>query len=188
MMKYMSLVLHECINDQTDDHFPLVDKPPGQVGGVGITRATVHYLEPHPCTVYPRRVLVPWSRAILGGVLQILCYSEIASAVSSAGKLRSSPAKADCYCLVTQLCCLFATPWTAARQASLSSTLSQSLLRLMSIESMMPSSSSSVIPFYSCLESFPASGSFPMLWFFTSGGQSFGAASSASVLPVNIQG
>ena len=104
MMKYMSLVLHECINDQTDDHFPLVDKPPGGVGGVGITRATVHYLEPHPCTVYPRRVLVPWSRAILGGVLQILCCSEIASAVSSAGKLRSSPAKADCYCLVTQLC------------------------------------------------------------------------------------
>ena len=137
MMKYMSLVLHECINDQTDDHFPLVDKPPGQVGGVGITRATVHYLEPHPCTVYPRRVLVPWSRAILGGVLQILCCSEIASAVSSAGKLRSSPAKADCYCLVTQLCCLFATPWTAARQASLSSTLSQSLLRLMSIESIV---------------------------------------------------
>ena len=34
MMKYMSLVLHECINDQTDDHFPLVDKPPGQVGGI----------------------------------------------------------------------------------------------------------------------------------------------------------
>ena len=39
-----------------------------------------------------------------------------------------------------------------------------------------------------CLQSFPASGSFPMSWLFTSGGQSIGASTSASVLPVNIQG
>ena len=64
---------------------------------------------------------------------------------------------------------LFPTPWTAAHQASLSITNSQSLLKLMSIESMMPSISSSVIPFSSCLQSFPASGSFPMSQFFTSG-------------------
>ena len=49
-----------------------------------------------------------------------------------------------------------------------------------------PTISSSLVPFSSCLQSFPASGSFPMSQFFTSGGQSFGA--SASVLPVNIQG
>jgi len=48
-----------------------------------------------------------------------------------------------------------------------------------------PTVSSSVIPFSSCLQSFPASGSFPMSWLFTSGGQSIGA--SASVLPPNIQ-
>ena len=47
--------------------------------------------------------------------------------------------------------------------------------------------SSSLIPFSSCLQSFPASGSFPMNQFFTSGGQSIGASDSASVLPVNIQ-
>ena len=47
--------------------------------------------------------------------------------------------------------------------------------------------SSSVIPFSSCLQSFPASGSFPMSQFFTSGGQSIGASDSASVLPINIQ-
>ena len=64
---------------------------------------------------------------------------------------------------------LFPTPWTAAHQTSLSITNSQSLLKLMSIESMMPSISSSVIPFSSCLQSFPASGSFPMSQFFTSG-------------------
>ena len=49
-----------------------------------------------------------------------------------------------------------------------------------------PTISSSVIPF-SCLQSFSASGSFPMSQFFASGGQSIGASASASVLPVNIQ-
>ena len=46
---------------------------------------------------------------------------------------------------------------------------------------------SSVVPFSSCLQSFLASGSFPMSQFFTSGGQSTGASASASVLPMNIQ-
>ena len=48
--------------------------------------------------------------------------------------------------------------------------------------------SSAVIPFSSCLQSFPESGSFPMSWLFPSGGQSIGASASASVLPMNIQG
>ena len=48
--------------------------------------------------------------------------------------------------------------------------------------------SSSVLPFSSCLQSFPASGSFPMSQFFTSGGQSVGVSASASVLPMNSQG
>ena len=50
-----------------------------------------------------------------------------------------------------------------------------------------PTISSSVVPFFSCLQSFPASGSFPMSQFFTSGGQSTGVSVSASVLPMNIQ-
>ena len=50
-----------------------------------------------------------------------------------------------------------------------------------------PTISSSVIPFSSHLQSFPASGSFQMSQFFTSGGQSFGVSASASVLPMNIQ-
>ena len=45
-----------------------------------------------------------------------------------------------------------------------------------------------VIPFSSCLQSFPASGIFPVSPFFTLGGQSIGASASASVLPMNIQG
>ena len=50
-----------------------------------------------------------------------------------------------------------------------------------------PTISSSVIPFSSHLQSFPASGSFPMSQFFASGGQSIGVSASASVLPMNIQ-
>ena len=50
-----------------------------------------------------------------------------------------------------------------------------------------PTTSSSVVPFSSCLQSFPASGSFPMSQLFASGGQSIGASASALVLPVNIK-
>ena len=64
-------------------------------------------------------------------------------------------------------------PWTAARQASLSIINSRSLLKLMSIESVMPSNHFiSVIPFSSRLQSFPSSGSFQMSQLFASGGQS----------------
>ena len=145
---------------------------------------------------------------------------------------------------------LFATPWTAACQASLSITNSRSVPKFMSIESAMPFNclilcrpllllpstlsqhqfscsvtsdslrpheqqhtrppcpsptpgvypnscplsrwchptiSSSVIPFSSCLQSFPASGSFQMSQFFASGGQSIGVSASTSVLPMNTQ-
>ena len=83
---------------------------------------------------------------------------------------------------------LFATPWTAARQASLSITNSQSLLKFMSIESVMPSNHLIlVVPFSSCLQSFPASASFTVSQFFASDGQSIGVSASASVLPMNIQ-
>ena len=51
-----------------------------------------------------------------------------------------------------------------------------------------PNISSSVIPFSSRFQSFPASGSFPMSQFFASGSQSIGVSASASVLPMNIQG
>ena len=83
---------------------------------------------------------------------------------------------------------LFATAWTAAHQSSLSITNSWSLLKLMSIELVMPSHHLILfVPFSSLLQSFPASGSFPMSQFFASGGQNIGASASSSVLPVNIQ-
>ena len=51
-----------------------------------------------------------------------------------------------------------------------------------------PTISSSIVPFFSCFQSFPALGYFPVSLLFASGGQSIGASTSASVLPMNIQG
>ena len=82
---------------------------------------------------------------------------------------------------------LLVTPWTTARQASLSPTP-----RVYSNPCPLnrwchPTISSSVIPFSSCLQSLPASGSFQMSQLFASGGQSIGVSASASVLLMNIQ-
>ena len=77
----------------------------------------------------------------------------------------------------------FATPWIAAFQASLSFTICWSLSKLKSIELVMPSNHLILCnPFLLCLQSFPASGSFPVSWLFTSSGQSTGA--SPSVFPM----
>ena len=82
----------------------------------------------------------------------------------------------------------FVTPWTTARQASLSITNSQSLLKLMPIESVVSSNHLIfVVPFSSRLQSFPASGAFQMSQLFASGGQFIGASASTSVLTMNIQ-
>ena len=81
------------------------------------------------------------------------------------------------------------TSWTAAHQACLSLIVSGSLPKFMSIESVMPSNH--LILCYTllhCLQSFPASGSFPMNRLFASCGQSIGASASALVLPMSIQG
>ena len=82
---------------------------------------------------------------------------------------------------------LCSTPWTAARQASLSITNSWSTFKLTSVASVMLSNRLIVVPFSSHLQSFQASGSYPMSWFFASGGQSIGVSASASVLPMNNQ-
>ena len=84
--------------------------------------------------------------------------------------------------------CLFATPWNAACQAFLSIANSRSLLKLMSIMSVMPSNHLILCrPLHSHLQSFPASGSFQMSQFFASGSQSIGVSVSASVFPKDIQ-
>ena len=84
---------------------------------------------------------------------------------------------------------LFATPCTAAGQASLSFTVSWSLLKLLSIELVMSSNHLILCrPFLLLLSVFPSIRVFPVSWLFASGGQRIGASALASVLPMNIQG
>ena len=79
---------------------------------------------------------------------------------------------------------LFATPWFAWFPCP----FPRICLNLCPLSQWChPAILSSVIPFPSYLQSFPASGSFPMSWLFASGGQSTGVSASASVLPINIQ-
>ena len=83
---------------------------------------------------------------------------------------------------------LFETPWTAARQTSLSITNSRSLPKPMSTELVMPPNHLILHrPLLLRLQSFPALGSFQMSQFFTSSSQSTGVSASTSVLPMNIQ-
>ena len=97
---------------------------------------------------------------------------------------------------MSQSCPTLCNPVDSSTPDSLSITNSQSLLKLMSINSGMtynhlilchPLLVPSVVPFSSCLQSFPASGSFPRSQLFASGSQCIGVSASASVLPMNIQ-
>ena len=83
---------------------------------------------------------------------------------------------------------LFATPWPAARQAFLSFTVSWSWLKLMTIESVMPSNHLILCrPLLLPPSIFSSIRSFPMSTLFTSDGHIFGDSASASILPRNIQ-
>ena len=82
---------------------------------------------------------------------------------------------------------LFVTPWTAAHQASLSITNSRSLLVSCPLSRWChPTISSSVVPFSSCLQFFPVSGSFPMCWLFTSGWQSIPSKEYSGLISFRI--
>ena len=81
---------------------------------------------------------------------------------------------------------LLATPWTLAHQAPPSPSPGDCSNSCPLSWWCHPTILSSVVSFSSCLQSFSASGSFLMSWFFTSGGQSIGVSASASVLPMNI--
>ena len=94
-------------------------------------------------------------------------------------------------CSVAQSCPTLYNPIDRSTPAFPVLTISQSLLKFMSTESMIPSNHLILChPFSSCPQAFPASasGSFPMSLLFASGGQSTGASASALVHPANIQG
>ena len=84
--------------------------------------------------------------------------------------------------------CLFATPWLQHTRLPCPSPTPGAYWNSCPLSRWCYlTTSSSVIPFSSCLQSFPASESFPMSQFFASGGQNSGVSASASVLPMNIQ-
>ena len=81
----------------------------------------------------------------------------------------------------------FMTPWTAAHQLLCPSPTPGACSNSCPLSQWChPTILSLVIPLSSCLQSFPASGSFPISQFFASGNQSIGVSASASVLPMNI--
>ena len=95
-----------------------------------------------------------------------------------------------CYCSVTKSCLTLFDPMDCSMPGSsllhYLPEFAQTHVHWVS-DTVQPSRPLSP-PFSSCPQSFPVSGSFPMSWLFTSGGQSIGASASASVLPMNIQG
>ena len=129
----------------------------------------------------------------IGNVWSFVVFlSQARGKVLSAGLVshQGSPLQPRVFVVVQLLSCvrLFATPWTAAHQASLSFTISRSLLKFMSLESVMPSNHLILyFPFPLLPQSFPASGSFAVSWLFASDGQSIRVSASTSVLPMNIQ-
>ena len=108
----------------------------------------------------------------------------------SSSELRCEKDPRNQFSSVQSLSCvrLFVSPWTAAHQTSLSITNSKAYPNPCPLSQWChPTVLSSVVPFSSCPQSFPALGSFQMSQFFASRGQSIGVSASTSVLPMNIQ-
>ena len=110
--------------------------------------------------------------------------------VSFIFSLVPSPQISPCFVAVQSLhhVQLFATQWIAEHQAPISFTISQSFLKLMSIELMMLVNQLIICHLLLLLPSiFLSIRCFPVSWLFASGGQSIGASASVSVLPMNVQ-
>ena len=138
---------------------------------------------PRPHGLQPTRLLHPWD--FPGKSTGVGCHCLLQEKLLCSNKNAGTVT-----CCVQLLSCvrIFVTLRTAACQASLSITNSWSLLKLMSIESVMPSSHFSLCcPLLLLPSIFPSIRVFSMSHFFASGGQSIRASALASVLPVNIQ-
>ena len=142
----------------------------------------VYHLPSHPSCltlmVWPH--LLPIPHDFMGNFLKLISQIPQCLHIHQMGKI-----------VVQLLSCvwLFVNPWTAAHQACLCFTISQSLLKLMSVELVLSSNHLSLChPLSSCLQHFPVSGSFLMSQFFASNGQSIRVSASASVFLINIQG
>ena len=136
----------------------------------------LHYQHPSP---YPQYHYTAWHSSLpasLSAFTLLLWWSiyHPVARVQFSSVAQSCPTRQPHELQHARLPCLSATPGAYSNSCPLSRWCH-------------PIISSSVVPFSSCLQTFPASGSFPMSQFFTSGGQSIGVSASASVLPMNIQ-
>ena len=152
------------------------------------------YVEPHG--LWPTRLLCPWD--FPGKNNGVGCHfllqrifltqrSNLRHLHWQGGFLTTEPPSVQFSSVQSLSVWLFAMPWTTARPPCPSPTRELYPNPCPLSQWCHATISSSVIPFSSCLQSFPASGSFPVSQLFTSGGQSFGVAASTSVLPMNIQ-
>ena len=121
-------------------------------------------------------------RTPLNKDVNIPFYMALKSLVTSATKVQFSSVTQLCLTLCDHMDCMQHTrpPCPSPIPGACSNSCPSS-------QRCHPTISSSVVPFSSSLQSFPASGSFPRNQFFASGGQNIGVSASASVLPVNIQ-
>ena len=124
------------------------------------------------------------------GVVSLKIYMTIITELEHERRILGSKCSSH-FVVIWLLSCvqLFVTPWTAACQASLSFTISLSLLKCKSIESVMPSNHLILcLPLLLMPSFFPSIRDFSNELAFPSCGQSIGASALASVLPMNIQG
>ena len=120
---------------------------------------------------------------------ELLDFNFVANEEMPHQKKQNQNKKCSCCCSVAQSCLTLCNPMDCIRPGFPVLYHLPSLLKLMSTESVISSNHLILsLPFFSCPQSFPASGSFSSETLFASGGQSIRALASASVLAVNIQG
>ena len=138
------------------------------------------------CNWAPNHIPFKEFRSHVCVYLKPICWQDSSSFASSFWLLMEWWPKAQ-ISSVTQSCLTLCEPMNYSTQASLSTTNSKSLLKLMSVELVMSSNHLILcFPLFLLSSIFPISGSFPMCQFFASGGPCIGV--SASVIPMNIQG
>ena len=145
---------------------------------------SVSFLIKYLFFLYTEKIILPNIKFFIGVSICQLQQFTLFSSCSSVHLLTSQFSSVQSLSRVQ----LFEISWTATQQASLSITSSQSLLKLMSIESVMPSNHLILCHPHLLLPSiFPSIRSFPVSQFFATGGQSIGVSASVSVLPMNIE-
>ena len=147
-------------------------------------------LESNPCSPHQRKAHTQQQRPSTAKIIHIKKNTPTNKVVSTTPCKVLNLAHGDAVVSSLSHVWLLVTPWTAVHQVPCPSPSPRVCSNLSPLSQWChPTISSSVVPFSSCLQSFPASGwgSFPICQLFASNGQSIGASASAAVLPMNIQ-